>query len=304
MFNYTYFVSFFSYLFNVQVAHAGAPENWPSFHNTNTNTGYTTTGPATNEIIWDYTTGSNVESSPAVANGVMYVGSNDSKVYAFGTPITHTVSFVESGLTAGTGRSVTFDGTLKSSTTNTITFTAQDGNYGYSVSTPSGYSSSSQLTGTITVDNSDVTKNIAFTKIVVTPPTTNYDLTIYVTGNGTVTPTNSTFTAGTKITLTATSQEGWTFTGWSGDATGTEDPTIVMDSNKTVTANFTQDPTEYTLTILVVGNGTATPTTGTYAAGTSVPLQATSAQGWTFAGWSGDATGLTNTTIVMNSDSA
>ena len=34
--------------------------------------------------LWSYTTGSYVFSSPAVANGVVYVGSEDSMVYAFG----------------------------------------------------------------------------------------------------------------------------------------------------------------------------------------------------------------------------
>src|SRR5579862_792691 len=33
--------------------------------------------------LWQYTTGSHVYSSPAVANGVVYVGSSDHNVYAF-----------------------------------------------------------------------------------------------------------------------------------------------------------------------------------------------------------------------------
>ena len=35
-------------------------------------------------LKWSYTTGGPVGSSPAVANGVVYVGSADNKVYAFG----------------------------------------------------------------------------------------------------------------------------------------------------------------------------------------------------------------------------
>jgi hypothetical protein len=34
--------------------------------------------------LWSYTTGGTVDSSPAVANGVVYVGLDDNKVYAFG----------------------------------------------------------------------------------------------------------------------------------------------------------------------------------------------------------------------------
>jgi outer membrane protein assembly factor BamB len=34
--------------------------------------------------LWSYTTGYQVESSPVVANGMLYVNSDDYKVYAFG----------------------------------------------------------------------------------------------------------------------------------------------------------------------------------------------------------------------------
>jgi outer membrane protein assembly factor BamB len=44
------------------------------------------------ETIWTYATGGPVCSSPAVVNGVLYVGSNDSKVYAIGTQLTSTPS--------------------------------------------------------------------------------------------------------------------------------------------------------------------------------------------------------------------
>ena len=38
---------------------------------------------ATNGIqLWNYTTGSDVDSSPAVVNGVVYIGSYDDNVYA------------------------------------------------------------------------------------------------------------------------------------------------------------------------------------------------------------------------------
>jgi outer membrane protein assembly factor BamB len=39
---------------------------------------------STGALLWKYTTGAWVESSPAVANGVVYVGSWDNNVYAFG----------------------------------------------------------------------------------------------------------------------------------------------------------------------------------------------------------------------------
>jgi outer membrane protein assembly factor BamB len=39
---------------------------------------------STGAKLWSYTTGGAVSSSPAVANGVVYVGSFNGKVYAFG----------------------------------------------------------------------------------------------------------------------------------------------------------------------------------------------------------------------------
>ena len=39
---------------------------------------------STGAELWSYTTGTMGVSSPAVANGVVYVGSDDGKVYAFG----------------------------------------------------------------------------------------------------------------------------------------------------------------------------------------------------------------------------
>ena len=40
--------------------------------------------PSNGLLKWNFTTGSVVESSPAVANGVVYVGSEDNNVYAIG----------------------------------------------------------------------------------------------------------------------------------------------------------------------------------------------------------------------------
>ena len=42
---------------------------------------------ATGAFIWSYTTGNYVDSSPAVADGIVYVGSMDGKVYAFGSAL-------------------------------------------------------------------------------------------------------------------------------------------------------------------------------------------------------------------------
>ena len=59
-------------------------DEWPMFHHDPTRNGYSTsTAPTTNQTLWSYTTGNYVfSSSPAVAGGIVYVGSWDGKVYA------------------------------------------------------------------------------------------------------------------------------------------------------------------------------------------------------------------------------
>lgn len=67
-----------------------------------------------------------------------------------------------------------------------------------------------------------------------------YTLTVNVIGNGTVTrnPNQLIYAEGTDVTLTAVNGSQ-TFTAWSGDLTGSTNPTtITMNGNKSVTATF------------------------------------------------------------------
>ena len=70
-----------------------------------------------------------------------------------------------------------------------------------------------------------------------------YSLTVNVTGNGTVTldPPSGIYNSGALVQLTPLPAAGWTFSGWSGDLTGSANPaSITMNSNKIVTATFVQ----------------------------------------------------------------
>lgn len=119
----------------------------------------------------------------------------------------------------------------------------------------------------------------------------NYTLTTNTSGSGSVTA-GGTYPYGTVRTITATAGTGYTFSGWSGAASGTTNPVnITVDSNKTLTANFTAN--SCTVTTAVNGPGSVSGG-GNYTYGQAASLTATPSTGHTFAGWSGDLSGATN----------
>ena len=162
----------------------------------------------------------------------------------------------------------------------------------------------SGLTNSLTI-KMDADKTITGT---FSPTDIAYNLNITTNGNGTITksPDQTSYASGTSEILTASPEDGWKFTGWSGDATGAENPlTITMDADKNIAATFTQIATDFALIITTDGNGTVTknPDQTTYSGGTSVTLTATPLSGYQFVSWSGDAGGTTNPlSITMDKD--
>lgn len=70
-------------LMSVGIVQADMYDDWPMFHHDASNSGYTPfDGPDTNDVAWTYQTGASVYSSPAVLDGMLYVGSLDGKLYA------------------------------------------------------------------------------------------------------------------------------------------------------------------------------------------------------------------------------
>ncbi len=193
------------------------------------------------------------------------------------------------GLIIGAG-SVTNPGSLV-----TVSFTAQ------------------AASGTTTIGLLDVgiTNASSYVPVTVTNGTVilrEYTLTITIDGSGSVTknPNQATYPYGTVVTLTAVPNTGWVFGSWTGNLSGSTNPTtITMNGNKSVTAHFTAN--QYTLTVSTVGSGSVTknPDQATYTYGQVVTLTAVPAAGWAFTSWTGDLSGNQNPkTITMNANKA
>ena len=69
--------------------------------------------------------------------------------------------------------------------------------------------------------------------------TTEHKLTRIASGPGTISGSDGYYSPEAMLQLTATPAAGYQFAGWSGSASGTENPLMVtMDSAKTIVANF------------------------------------------------------------------
>jgi len=122
------------------------------------------------------------------------------------------------------------------------------------------------------------------------------------------------YNPGSVVTLTAAAAQGYQFSHWSGDASGTPHQTVVtMDAPKTATANFAACKRLTTaLTPSGAGNIAVSPAANCeggaggqplYDANTLVTLTATAGQGYQFREWTGDASGSANpTSVTMDGD--
>ncbi len=248
------------------------------------------------DLIWSYPLFSMMpgSSSPIIADGIVYAFNDDGMggpmtsgtIYAFGVPNQYTLTMN----TVGHGTVIPGNQTSVDAGTTLNLVAIPD--EGWVFSGWSGDASGSTNT-TITM-TSNKTVTATFTEVI------SVNLTMLTAGQGSVTPGNETYTLGTSVDLKAIPAAGWSFSGWTGDASGIENTTITMTGNKTVTATFTQDT--YYLTMITVGNGSVNPGNNSYASGTTIDIEAINEVGWTFDGWSGAAEGLSNTTITMNAN--
>ena len=123
-----------------------------------------------------------------------------------------------------------------------------------------------------------------------TPPSQiirQYTLTANASDGGSVSG-GGTFASGTQVSLTATPNAGYSFSGWSNGSTANP-VTVTLNSNTTITANFQVIVNSYTLTVTAGEGGTVTGG-GEYEEGTEVTITATAEEGYTFVNWSNGST--------------
>ncbi len=163
----------------------------------------------------------------------------------------------------------------------TVTLTATPA-VGYHFTGWSGSETGTDNPLMVTMDSTKtLTANFAINEYVLTVDALN--------GSVAKSPNLATYTHGTTVTLTATPEAGYHFTGWTGSVTGSTNPLVVaMDSTKNLTANFAIN--EYGLTVEAEnGSVSKSPDQSTYTHGTTVTLTATPLPGYRFVGWTGDA---------------
>jgi len=153
------------------------------------------------------------------------------------------------------------------------------------------FSSSEQIT--ITMNASKTAK--AF--FVEEPPTIFTLTMVEPTGQGSVSPAvgNHNYIEGTSVLLSATPADGWGFEAWYLDGSNYSDSqnvSVVMDRDKSVSATFVQEVEKVTLEIYKSGKGTVSPDVGTYVydKGSEVNLSATPDPGYHFEDWLVDGT--------------
>ncbi|MDM8522993.1 DUF1566 domain-containing protein [Desulfococcaceae bacterium HSG8] len=116
-------------------------------------------------------------------------------------------------------------------------------------------------------------------------------------------PDKSAYTSGESVTLTASPEACYDFTGWSGACSGTSSTcTLTMNANKSVTANFAVR--KYSVNV-TANNGSVTksPDQSSYDCGTTVLLTAEPDDCYDFTGWSGACSGTSSTcSLTVDAD--
>ena len=127
-----------------------------------------------------------------------------------------------------------------------------------------------------------------------------FDLAVSASEGGSVDTSGGSFDSNSSVTITATPADGYEFTGWSGNATGSTNPlTVTVDGNKNITANFSTKKLK--LSVTASDGGSVNITDGEYEKQAQVSLVASPTEGYAFIGWTGGVTSSDNPlNIVMD----
>jgi uncharacterized protein (TIGR02145 family)/uncharacterized repeat protein (TIGR02543 family) len=133
----------------------------------------------------------------------------------------------------------------------------------------------------------------------ITPAAYTLTVTVSPAEGGTVlrNPNKASYTFGEPVTVTATAENGYTFTGWSGAVSGTTNPAVItMDGDKALTAVFgKRGATRFTIHFNSNGGGSVPePITADSASNITLPdQQSMEKNGHNFDGWNtkNDGTG-------------
>ena len=139
----------------------------------------------------------------------------------------------------------------------------------------------------------------------VIPTTVTYILTVATSDGGIVSSAGGTYDTGSAVVITATADDGYTFSGWEGSDSSDAVLNLTMTANLSLKANFTQnavDPIQYTLTVSAGTGGSVSSSGGTYDEGTEVTITAIANNGYTFSSWVGNVSAQTSVTITINAD--
>ena len=124
---------------------------------------------------------------------------------------------------------------------------------------------------------------------------------------GTISPESGEYNEGTSVSITANANSEYIFKDWTGASGSEQTITVIMDANKTITANFVKK--KYKLIVNTEGNGSVeeelikSGSANEYNSGSIIRLTAKPANGCRFVEWKGDLTGNTNPIeITMDSE--
>jgi uncharacterized repeat protein (TIGR02543 family) len=149
-----------------------------------------------------------------------------------------------------------------------------------------GWSGSNETSNVVSINlNANITLTANFGLIEVAE--NQFTATITAGAGGEVSTPGGTLNEGTILSITATANEGYEFTGWTGTEEISNVISITLSANITLTANFQLVETQFTATIISGTGGVVSTPGGTLNEGSVLSITATANDGYEFIGWTG-----------------